>query len=246
MLDKVAIVTGGANGIGRECCLKLAETGASVIIADIDYTAAEMTAKTITASGGDAFSFYVDMANVSEIKSMAAFAIKQYGAIHILVNNAGLLHTTAIEDITEEEWDKINSVNLKAVFFACQAVIPYFKENRYGKIINISSMAGRNGGIAVGLAYSASKAGVIGLTKGLAARLARYQINVNAICPGTTRTPLWDGVPDEELRELESKIPLGRLGETADIAGLVRYLCSDEASFITGATIDINGGMYIG
>ena len=246
MLNRVAIVTGGANGIGRECCLKLAESGVSVIIADIDYAAAEKTAKTITSSGGDAFPFYVDMANVSEIRSMAAFAIKQYGAIHILINNAGLLHTTAIEDITEEEWDKINSVNLKAVFFACQAVIPCFMENRCGKIINISSMAGRNGGFAVGLAYAASKAGVIGLTKGLAARLAQYQINVNAICPGTTRTPLWDGVPDEELRELERKIPLGRLGETTDIAGLVRYLCSDEASFITGATIDINGGMYIG
>ena len=245
MLNRVAIVTGGANGIGRECCLKLAETGASVIVADIDYTAAEKTAKTITASGGDALPFCVDMANVSEIQSMAAFAIKQYGAIHILVNNAGILHTTAIEDITEEEWDKINSVNLKAVFFACQAVLPCFKENRYGKIINISSMAGRNGGFAVGLAYSASKAGVIGLTKGLAVRLARHQINVNAICPGTTRTSLWDGAPDEELRELERKIPLGRLGETTDIAGLVLYLCSDEASFITGAAIDINGGMYI-
>ena len=245
-MTKVAIVTGGAGGIGRECCLKLTEAGVSIIVADIDYAAAQETASDITSAGGNATAIHTDLSSVSEIQKMVALTVEKHGTVHILVNNAGIMHTTGIEDITENEWDSICSVNLKAVFFACQAVIPHFKANRYGKIVNISSLAGRNGGFAPGLAYSASKAGVIGLSKGLASRLAGYNINVNTVCPGTTRTTILDCISAEGIRELEQKIPLGRLGESADTANLVRFLCSDEASFITGATIDINGGMYIG
>jgi len=246
IFDKIAIVTGGGNGIGKACCLKLASSGISVVVADIDISAAESTAVEITSTGGTALPFCVDMTVVQSIRDMAAFTLDKLGDIHILVNNAGLLHATDIEDITEEEWDMICNVNLKAVFFACQAVIPCFKANKYGKIINISSLAGRSGGIANGLAYSASKAGVLGLTKGLATRLAKYGITANAICPGTTRTSILSSFTEEKIHELEGKIPLGRLGEAADTAGLVYYLCTDEAAFITGATIDINGGMYIG
>jgi NAD(P)-dependent dehydrogenase (short-subunit alcohol dehydrogenase family) len=243
---KTVIVTGGANGIGRGCCMKFASLGANVAVADIDIKKAQETAKQITAAGGSAKPFHVDLTNVKEILAMARFAAEEFGGVHILVNNAGLLHSTAIEDITEEEWDRISAVNLKAVFFACQAVLPYFKKNGWGRIVNMSSLAGRNGGFANGLAYSATKAGVIGLTKGLATRLAKYNINVNAICPGTTRTDILREFTDEKIHELEGKIPLGRLGSVEDIANAVSFLCAEEASFITGVSLDVNGGMYIG
>ena len=245
-MNKTAIITGGANGIGKGCCIKLAEYGYNVVIADIDLVSAENIAAEIAATGGSASAFRIDLRNISEIKDMVVYTAEKYNGVHVLVNNAGLLHSTEIEYITEDEWDMISDVNLKAVFFACQAALPYFKKNHYGKIINISSMAGRNGGFANGLAYSATKAGVIGLSKGLATRLAKFKINVNAICPGTTRTAILDSFTEEKIHELEGLIPIGRLGKVDDIASLVCYLCSDEAEFITGATIDINGGMYIG
>lgn len=243
---KTVIVTGGANGIGRGCCVKFASMGANVLVADIDIKSAEKTADGIVASGGSAKPFYVDLTKVDHIREMVRFAAEEFGGVHILVNNAGLLHSTAIEDITEEEWDRISAVNLKAVFFACQSVLPYFKKNGWGRIVNMSSLAGRNGGFANGLAYSATKAGVIGLSRGLATRLAKYGINVNAICPGTTRTDILREFTDEKIRELEGKIPLGRLGSIEDIANAVCFLCSEEASFITGVSLDVNGGMYIG
>lgn len=243
---KTVIVTGGANGIGRESCRKFASLGANVVVADIDLINAEKTVGEIAATGGSAKPFRVDLTRVNEIRDMARFAADAFGGVHILVNNAGLLHSTAIEDITEEEWDNISAVNLKAVFFACQSVLPYFKQCGWGRIVNMSSLAGRNGGFANGLAYSATKAGVIGLSKGLAMRLAKYNINVNAICPGTTRTDILREFSDEKIHELEGKIPLGRLGSVEDIANAVCFLCSEEASFITGVTLDVNGGMYIG
>ena len=246
LLDRVAIVTGGGNGIGQCCCIKLAEHGVRVIVADIDAIAAEKTVAEIENAGGSGRSFLADLAKVTEIRNMVAFTVQEYGGVQILINNAGLLHTTDIEDITETEWDTLCDVNLKAAFFACQAVIPHFKKNMYGRIVNISSLAGRNGGFTNGVAYSATKAGVIGLSRGLATRLAKYNINVNTVCPGTTRTNILDHLTPEKIKDLEMKIPLGRLGEVEDTANMVRYLCSDEASFITGATIDVNGGMYIG
>lgn len=242
----VAIVTGGGNGIGKACCMKLAQHGIKVVIADIDGEAAEQTAEEIRLMGQEASSFYVNLVNVSEIKEMVVFAAERYGGISILVNNAGILQTTEIENITETEWDQISDINLKAMFFACQAVLPYMKKNQYGRIVNMSSVAGRNGGFANGLAYSVTKAGVIGLSKGLATRLAKDNINVNTVCPGTTKTPILDGFTEEKVCELIEKIPLKKLGEVGDIANLVYFLCSEESSFITGATIDINGGMYIG
>ena len=241
-----AIVTGGAKGIGKSCCLKLAERGIKVVVADIDIKTAKETAAQIMSAGGTAIALHADMSKVSDIRGLVAATVEEFSEVQILVNNAGLLHATEPEDITEEEWDAICDVNLKAVFFACQAVLPYMKKNKYGKIVNVSSMAGRNGGFANGLAYSATKAGVIGLSKGLATRLAKYNININAVCPGPTNTTILSSFSDEKIRELEGKIPLGRIGGTEDIANLISFLCSDESSFITGTAIDINGGMYIG
>jgi NAD(P)-dependent dehydrogenase (short-subunit alcohol dehydrogenase family) len=243
---QTAIVTGGANGIGRGCCIKLALLGANTIVADIDLDNAKETARLIKRAGGRAEPYQVDLRRVENIRAMVKFAADTFGGVQILVNNAGLLHATDIEDITEEEWDRICDVNLKGVFFTCQAAIPYFKENGWGKIVNMSSLAGRNGGFANGIAYSATKAGVIGLSKGLATRLAKFSINVNAICPGTTRTNILSSFSEEKIQELETKIPIGRLGSIDDVANAVCFLCSSEASFITGVTLDVNGGMYIG
>lgn len=243
---KTVIITGGANGIGKGCCLLFAVRGANVVVADIDMENAIKTARQISDTGGSAKPFCVDLTRVNNIRDMVRFAVDEFSSVHILVNNAGLLHSTDIEDITEEEWDRICAVNLKAVFFACQSAIPYFKKNGYGKIVNMSSLAGRNGGFANGLVYSATKAGIIGLSKGLATRLAKYHINVNSICPGTTRTNILESFTNEKVQELEEKIPLGRLGSIEDIANAVCFLCSEEASFITGITLDVNGGMYIG
>jgi 3-oxoacyl-[acyl-carrier protein] reductase len=244
--DATVIVTGAARGIGRGCCLEFGRLGAGVLAADIDGDGAGSVASEIRELGGKAAAYAVDLTRVDDIRAMAAYAADRLGGPHILVNNAGRLHSTPMEDITEEEWDDINAVNLKAVFFASQAVLPYFRSAGRGKIVNIASLAGRNGGFENGLAYSATKAGVIGLSRGMATRLAKYDINVNAVCPGTTRTDILKAFSDEKIAELESRIPLGRLGRVEDIASVVCFLCSDEASFITGATIDVNGGMYIG
>ena len=243
---KTAIVTGGASGIGKSCSEKLARHCANVVVADVNIDGAEKTARAICERNGNAKAFRVDLHEIVEIKAMVEFAANEYGGVHILVNNAGLLHTTQIEDITEEEWDCISDVNLKAVFFTVQAVLPYFKRNNHGRIINISSLAGRNGGIANGIAYSATKAGVIGMSRGLATRLARYGITVNTIAPGTTQTPILEKISQEKIAAIVETIPLGRLGKVEDVANAVCFLCSDEAEFITGVTLDVNGGMYIG
>ncbi len=243
---KTALVTGGASGIGRRCCEKLAGYGANVVVADINRAQAEETTAGIRAAGGNAAAYRVDLSSVAETRAMVAFAAESYGGLNILVNNAGLLHATPIEDITEQEWDTINAVNLKAIFFACQAALPHFRRAGGGRIVNMASLAGRNGGIANGLAYSATKAGVIGLTRGLATRLAKDQVTANAVSPGTTETAILKSFTEEKIAELKTKVPLGRLGSVDDVANAVCFLASDAASFITGAVLDVNGGMYIG
>ena len=246
MTGKTAIITGAARGIGKACAEKLARCGAQVVLADIDEAEANRAASAFQKEGLKAAAYRVDMSSVTQIRRMMDEVIAKFGGVDILVNNAGILHSTQIEDVTEQEWDKICDINLKAVFFAVQACTAHFKEKRYGKVVNMSSLAGRSGGIANGIAYSATKAGVIGLTKGMATRLAPWSINVNCVCPGTTRTDILKTFTDEKIKELETKIPLGRLGSAEDIANVVCFLCSDEAGFMTGATVDVNGGMYIG
>lgn len=243
---RTAIVTGGAKGIGRGCCELLAQHGANVVIADMNLAGAQEVEKALKEKGCSVKAVQVNVKSVGDVRAMVETAADTFGTVDILINNAGILHTTPIEDITEEEWDNIVAINLKSVFFATQAVLPYMKEKRYGKVLNLSSLAGRNGGIANGLGYSATKAGIIGLTRGFAARLAKYGINVNAIAPGSTDTGILDTLPQEKIDELVSKIPLGRFGKTEEIAGVAVFLCSDEASFMTGAIVDVNGGMYFG
>jgi len=243
---RVAIVTGAGQGIGREIAKALAGGGDTVVVADMDGAAAERSAQEIVHGGGAAYGITTDVTDVAGMRAAFAKALEKFGRIDVLVNNAGILQSTPVEDITPEEWDRVLSVNLRGTFFACQAVLPAMKKAGYGRIVNIASLAGRNGGIATGMAYSASKAGVVGLTRGLASRLAKFSITVNAVAPGTTATPMIRQWTPEQIRGLEQGIPLGRLGRPEEIATAVKFLCSDDAAFITGAVLDINGGVYFG
>ncbi len=243
---KTAIVTGGAKGIGRGCVELFAENGANVVLADMNCDMATEVEQELKGRGLQAKAVKVNVKQVSDIEKMVNTAVESFGTVDILVNNAGIFHSTPVEDVTEEEWDNIMAINLKSVFFATQKVLPYMKKKHCGKILNLSSLAGRNGGIVNGLGYSAAKAGIIGLTRGFAARFAQHGINVNAIAPGSTDIGILGGLSAQETAELVAKIPLGRYGTVHEVASAVAFLCSDDASFITGAVLDVNGGMYFG
>ena len=243
---KTAIVTGGAKGIGRGCVELFAENGANVVLADMNCDMATEVEQELKGRGLQAKAVKVNVKQVSDIEKMVNTAVESFGTVDILVNNAGIFHSTPVEDVTEEEWDNIMAINLKSVFFATQKVLPYMKKKHCGKILNLSSLAGRNGGIVNGLGYSAAKAGIIGLTRGFAARFAQHGINVNAIAPGSTDTGILGGLSAQETAELVAKIPLGRYGTVHEVASAVAFLCSDDASFITGAVLDVTGGMYFG
>ena len=246
--DKTAIVTGGARGIGREIANAFLKVGTNVLATDINEENLEKFLQETVAENypGSLAVIKTDVSSLSDLSNMVNTAVRKFGGVDILVNNAGILHSTPVEEITEAEWDTIMAINLKGMFFAAQKAIPYMKMNNWGRIVNISSLAGRMGGYANGLAYSASKAGIIGLSRGLARRIADSQITVNTVAPGTTESSIIDQFSEEKKAELKKMIPLGRMGQPADIANLVVFLSSELTGFITGAVIDINGGMYMG
>lgn len=244
--ERTAIVTGGAKSIGRAISEHLAENGHRVVVFDLDDAAGETFCAELNEKGHASDFFTVDLSDVENIRTGIEKVGEKYGRIDVLVNNAGILHTTDIEEVTEEEWDKVINCNLKGTFFASQKVLPYMKKQHKGRIINISSLAGRMGGIGTGMAYTASKAGVIGLTRGMATKCAPFGITVNAVAPGTTRTPMAEKFSPQNMEELLNRIPLGHLIEPEDIAKAVGFLASDAAGSITGVVLDVNGGMYLG
>lgn len=244
--NKVAIITGAGQGIGKAIALTFANEGGIPVIVDQNGKTALSVESQVKASGGRALAYELDVSNVSGLKTMVEYVVAEFGTVDILVNNAGILHSTKIEDITEQEWDKMMNVNLKSTFFAMQQVLPYMKKQKQGRIINISSLAGRMGGYQNGVAYSASKAGIIGLTMAVARRVAEYNITVNAVAPGTTESEIIKQFSQDQQESLRLLIPLQRLGKPQNIADVVAFLASDKAEFITGATIDINGGMFMG
>ena len=243
--DRVAVVTGATRGIGRVIAIKLAEAGAKVAVLGRDENKANNVKAEIEKLGGKAEVFLGDIFDDKECKRIADEVNARFGQLDILVNCAGALTSTKVDDISRAEWDKILGVNLTGTFFMIQSALPYLRKSKAGRIINISSNAGRMGGYANSQSYTASKGGVIAITKGIARQLAPDNITVNVVCPGTTKTEMSKLYDDETTKRLIGRIPLGRLGKPEDTAAAVCFFASEEAGFITGAILDVNGGMYM-
>jgi len=243
--DRVAVVTGATRGIGRVIAIKLAEAGAKVAVLGRDENKANNVKAEIEKLGGKAEVFLGDISDDKECKRIADEVNARFGQLDILVNCAGALTSTKVDDISRAEWDKILGVNLTGTFFMIQSALPYLRKSKAGRIINISSNAGRMGGYANSQSYTASKGGVIAITKGIARQLAPDNITVNVVCPGTTRTEMSELYDEETTKRLIGRIPLGRLGKPEDTAAAVCFFASEEAGFITGAVLDVNGGMYM-
>ena len=250
--NKVAIVTAGGQGIGKGIALKLSEEGAEVVIADINIESGKTVVKEIEEKGGQGLAIQTDVSSGDEVKRMVDGTIDRFARIDILVNNAGVNKPAFILDVKEEDWDLMMNVNLKGVFLCCKAVIPYMIKQKNGKIIDISSISGKKGGTWLS-PYCATKFGVIGFTQSIARELAPYNINVNCVCPGIVFTPLWDKLakvfskkldlpPDEVKEYYVNRIPLKRAATPQDIANVVAFLCSDQASYMTGQAINVTGG----
>lgn len=243
--DKIILVTGAANGIGRDVALNFAKLNGHVIIADIDKEQGEELIYKIRENNKKADFIYFNVLEIDKIDNVISNIINKYKKVDVLVNNAGICPKKHSEDIGIKEWDEVMRVNLTSMFFIIKKLSTYMKNQRYGKIVNISSVSARMGGINVGPHYVASKGGVEALTRYFAKDLAQYNINVNAISPGTTITNLINVWNKEVIKEITEKIPLNRLASTTDIANVVLFLSSDESSFITGEVINVNGGMYM-
>jgi 3-oxoacyl-[acyl-carrier protein] reductase len=241
---RTALVTGGARGIGLAIATALAGRDAKVALVDVDQLALEGAARLL--HKGTAF-FEADVSKPDDVRRSVEATVARFGRLDILVNNAGICPLTTFSEISVEEWDRVLVVNLTGAFLFCQAALPHLRRSgRKGRIISISSVAGRMGGLTVGAHYAASKAGLIGLTKSLARLLAEDGVTVNCVAPGTTETSLTDSWSREARDTLRDGIPLGRFAEPDEIAEAVCFLASDRASFITGATLDVNGGLYLG
>ena len=239
LAGKVALVTGGGQGIGRAIAARFAAAGAAVGIADIDFAQAQQAADEIN---GDTLALNLNVAVKNEVIAGVERMLEHFGQLDILVNNAGIVTHSTIEDCSEELWERTMAVNLKGPFLCSQAVIGHMKARKQGTIINMTSMAAKTGGIAAGPPYAASKAGVYTLTIGLARALAPYRIRVNGIAPGVIDTAMTQA---PEHADLSQQIPLGEKGTPDDVAHCALFLASAEARHITGEIIDVNGGLFM-
>jgi len=237
--DKIAIVTGAGRGIGKAIAGKLAAEGATVVVADLDEATAKATADELP----NAVGVLVDVTGREDVQALADRVAGQFGRIDVLVNNAGWDKASAFTESDPADWDRAIAVNLYGVLHTCQAVLPVMTGQGHGAVVNLGSDAGRVGSSGEAV-YSAAKGGVIAFTKSLAREMARHQIRVNCVCPGPTDTQLFAEFAGPKLREALTKaIPFRRLGQPDDVAGIVAFLASDEASFITGQTVSVSGGL---
>lgn len=247
LANKVAIITGAGSGMGRVAALLFAREGAKVVVAELDTRTGEETAAAIKEAGGDSLFVAVNVADEAQVQRMVAATVERFGAVHVLYNNAGIMpgDDGAVTDISEQAWDKVLDVNLKSAFFCCKYAIPEMLKAGGGSIINIASFVALLGCTVPQDAYTASKGGMIALTKSLAVQYARQGIRANAICPGPIETPLlrtlWTS--EEERNKRLNRIPLGRFGAPEDIVYLALYLASDEASWTTGSVMVADGGV---
>ena len=242
--DKVALVTGAAQGIGKAIALKLAQNGADLVISDMNLEKAQETTKEVENLGRRAIALKANVANFQEAEAMIDETVDKLGAIHILINNAGITRDALILRMKEEDWDAVIAVNLKGVFNCTKAAAKHMAKQRYGRIVNIASIVGEMGN-AGQANYSASKAGVIALAKTVAREFASRNITCNAIAPGFIETAMTQSLSEKVREELAKQIPLARLGTPEDVAEGVFFLVSDAANYITGQVLNINGGMYM-
>lgn len=242
---RTAIVTGATRGIGKSIAIQLAKAGVKVVVVGRNAERADAVVTQIKEDGGIAYKVVGDISSDQECERIVKGTAEYFGGVDILVNCAGNLTSTKVKDITREEWDDILSTNLSGTFFMIQKAIPYLEKSKAGRVINISSNAGRMGGYANSQAYTASKGGIIAITKGIARQLAPMNITVNVVCPGTTMTEMSQLYDEKTMETLVGRIPLGRLGQPEDTAAAVCFFASEEAGWITGATLDVNGGMYM-
>jgi len=240
--NKIAVVTGAGQGIGEAIALRLANAGADVAIMDLNLSSAEVVAKEIETLGRQALPIQADVSQSTDVNAAVDKVLSEFGRIDILVNNAGIAgRTLPLTDLDESDWNVVIGVNLTGVFLCCKAVIDTMIAQDYGRIVNIASIAGKEGNPTL-IPYSVSKAGVICLTKALAKEVTDYNIRVNAVSPAVIDTPIMDGMAQSTIDYMVGKIPLGRIGKPEEVAAVVNFLASDEASFVTGQCYDVSGG----
>jgi NAD(P)-dependent dehydrogenase (short-subunit alcohol dehydrogenase family) len=245
--DKIVIVTGSSRGIGREIAFQMAQAGAIVIINHLpeDESEAMDTLESIIREGGYAYAKKADVSILEEVESMVDEVVSKFGKIDILVNNAGITDPRFFLELTENDWDKMINVNLKSVYNCCSCAVPHMLKQNYGRIVNISSVVAKSGSIGSGAHYCAAKAGILGFTKSLANEMAHSNITVNAVAPGLIDTRMIKWRTSAQLKNHIDLIPVKRIGVCSDIAGTVVFLASHYADYITGATVDVNGGIYM-
>ena len=244
--ERVAVITGGSKGIGRAVALKFAREKARLVLVhyDADDVAVEETAALAAELGAEAEGRRVDVSSRDDVELLFKDVMDRHGRVDVLVNNAGITRDTLLMRMSEEDWDAVLAVNLKSVFNCTRAVVQPMMKQRRGRIVNISSVVGRIGN-AGQANYAASKAGILGFTKSVAREVAPRGITVNAVAPGFVATEMTDGLPQKVKDAFMQQIPLGRIGEPDDVAEAVYWLCSDAASYVTGQTIHVNGGMFM-
>ncbi len=241
---KVAIITGSGRGLGKEAAFLFAEEGAKVVVGDINYESAGEVAAAIGEKGGEAMAVKLDVTDSASIQAMVDKVLERFGTIDVLVNNAGITADAQLVKMNEDQWDRVIAVNLKGVYNCTKAIAPIMIARGSGRIINTSSVVGVYGNFGQ-TNYAATKAGVIGMTKVWARELGRKGITVNVVAPGFTMTEMMSTMPEKILSGIRDKTPLGRLGEPRDIAYAYLYLASDEANFVNGATIQVDGGLVL-
>ncbi len=242
---RAAIVTGAGRGLGEAIAIELAGCGARVLLADIDGDAAERAATAIRESGGAAESAHLDVGDWAAVHQVVADFTARAERLDVLVNNAARSVARSFWEIDPAEWDEVMAVNLRGVFAGCRAAGAIMREAKWGRIVNLASFAGQQGGVNGGAHYAASKAGIIVLTKVVAAELADSGVTVNAVAPAAVEGPVFDALPVERREAIAASIPVGRAGRPEEVAATVAFLASERAAFITGTTIDVNGGLFM-